>query len=82
MTGLTVRSSAPDGDPADTLTGLKVVQLRSLVEPGVDKNTTAEFPAPLMSTIGELGSFLAREAAAAVPVVKPAANGEAVAKRT
>jgi len=31
----------------------------------VDKNTTVVFPAPLMSTIGELGSFLAREAAAA-----------------
>ncbi|MFG1647569.1 SPFH domain-containing protein [Amycolatopsis sp. NPDC049252] len=39
------------------------------------------FPAPLMSTIGELGTFLAREAAAAVPVVKPVTNGEAVANR-
>jgi len=37
---------------------------------GVDKNTTVVFPAPLMSTIGELGSFLAREnAAAAAPAV-------------
>ncbi|MFE9453551.1 slipin family protein, partial [Streptomyces sp. NPDC006739] len=34
-------------------------------EIGVDKNTTVVFPAPLMSTIGELGSFLAREANAA-----------------
>ncbi|MEU3375024.1 slipin family protein, partial [Streptomyces sp. NPDC006711] len=32
---------------------------------GVDKNTTVVFPAPLMSTIGELGSFLARETQAA-----------------
>ena len=39
--------------------------LRSLVEIGVDKNTTVVSPAPLMSTIGELGSFLARETAAA-----------------
>jgi len=34
------------------------------VEIGVDKNTTVVFPAPLMSTIGELGAFLARETAA------------------
>ncbi|MEV0072045.1 hypothetical protein [Amycolatopsis sp. NPDC050768] len=31
----------------------------------MDKNTTVVFPAPLMSTIGELGAFLARENAAA-----------------
>jgi hypothetical protein len=31
----------------------------------VDKNTTVVFPAPLMSTIAELGSFLASEQAAA-----------------
>jgi hypothetical protein len=29
------------------------------------------FPAPLMSTIGELGSFLARETAAAAPRPAP-----------
>jgi hypothetical protein len=34
------------------------------VEIGVDKNTTVVFPAPLMSTIQEVGAFLAREAAA------------------
>ena len=39
--------------------------LQTLVEIGVDKNTTVVFPAPLMSTIGELGSFLARETVAA-----------------
>lgn len=37
----------------------------------MDKNTTVVFPAPLMSTIGELGSFLAREAAAAAPPTAP-----------
>jgi hypothetical protein len=44
---------------------LQLRNLQSLVEIGVDKNTTVAFPAPLMSTIGELGAFLAREAAAA-----------------
>ncbi len=45
---------------------LQLRNLQSLVEIGVDQNTTVVFPAPLMSTIGELGAFLAREAAAAV----------------
>ena len=40
--------------------------LQSLVEIGVDKNTTVVFPAPLMTTIAELGSFLARDTAAHV----------------
>ncbi|WP_410816249.1 slipin family protein [Micromonospora sp. 050-3] len=44
---------------------LQLRNLQSLVELGVDKNSTVVFPAPLMSTIGELGSFLARENAAA-----------------
>ncbi|HTF09894.1 MAG TPA: hypothetical protein VK659_17140, partial [Asanoa sp.] len=44
---------------------LQLRNLQSLVEIGVDRNTTVVFPAPLMSTIGELGSFLARESAAA-----------------
>ena len=44
---------------------LQLRNLQSLVELGVDKNTTVVFPAPLMSTIGELGSFLAAENAAA-----------------
>src|SRR5512142_29721 len=41
---------------------LQLRNLQSLVEIGVDKNTTVVFPAPLMSTIGELGNFLSREA--------------------
>ena len=40
---------------------LQLRNLQTLVELGVDKNTTVVFPAPLMSTIGELGSFLGRE---------------------
>ena len=62
---------------------LQLRNLQTLVELGVDKNTTVVFPAPLMSTIAELGAFLAREsAAAAVPApatapirVTPAPNG-------
>src|SRR5215213_3808852 len=50
---------------------LQLRNLQSLVEIGVDKNTTVVFPAPLMSTIGELGTFLAREAAAAAPRTTP-----------
>jgi regulator of protease activity HflC (stomatin/prohibitin superfamily) len=44
---------------------LQLRNLQSLVEIGVDKNTTVVFPAPLMSTIQELAGFLAREATAA-----------------
>ncbi len=47
---------------------LQLRNLQSLVEIGVDKNTTVVFPAPLMSTIAELGSFLATEQAAAIRV--------------
>ncbi len=43
---------------------LQLRNLQSLVEIGVDKNTTVVFPAPLMSTIQELAGFLARETAA------------------
>jgi regulator of protease activity HflC (stomatin/prohibitin superfamily) len=58
---------------------LQLRNLQSLVELGVDKNTTVVFPAPLMSTIGELGAFLNREstAATAAPSTPPAGpNGK------
>src|SRR5947208_16714250 len=48
---------------------------QSLVEIGVDKNTTVVFPAPLMSTIQELGAFLTREQAASTTVPAAPANG-------
>jgi regulator of protease activity HflC (stomatin/prohibitin superfamily) len=54
---------------------LQLRNLQSLVELGVDKNTTVVFPAPLMSTISELGAFIAREngaASAVAPVSVPA----------
>jgi regulator of protease activity HflC (stomatin/prohibitin superfamily) len=65
---------------------LQLRNLQSLVELGVDKNTTVVFPAPLMSTIGELGEFLAREKAGAAtaataaipPAPEVAANGSPV----
>jgi regulator of protease activity HflC (stomatin/prohibitin superfamily) len=65
---------------------LQLRNLQTLVEIGVDKNSTVVFPAPLMSTIQELGAFLTRETAAVgkVPAVPKAAtavaatNGETV----
>jgi regulator of protease activity HflC (stomatin/prohibitin superfamily) len=67
-------AAAALGDASDTMMAhplaLQLRNLQSLVEIGVDKNTTVVFPAPLMSTIGELGAFLSREAAAAVPAPK------------
>jgi regulator of protease activity HflC (stomatin/prohibitin superfamily) len=57
---------------------LQLRNLQSLVEIGVDKNTTVVFPAPLMSTISDLGEFLNREANAAgrSPSGTPAASGD------
>ncbi|KPI19042.1 band 7 protein [Actinobacteria bacterium OK074] len=64
------------GDASDTMMAhplaLQLRNLQSLVEIGVDKNTTVVFPAPLMSTIGELGAFLARETSAATAPALPA----------
>jgi len=57
---------------------LQLRNLQSLVEIGVDKNTTVVFPAPLMSTINELTAFLNREAAASrgqAPITSPDSNG-------
>src|SRR6202790_5197428 len=45
---------------------LQLRNLQTLVEIGVDKNTTVVFPSPIMSTIEELGSFMAREKGATV----------------
>ncbi len=64
-------AAAALGEASDTMMAhplaLQLRNLQSLVEIGVDKNTTVVFPAPLMTTIAELGSFLAREQAAASP---------------
>jgi regulator of protease activity HflC (stomatin/prohibitin superfamily) len=62
---------------------LQLRNLQTLIEIAVDKNSTVVFPAPLMSTIGELGAFLNHETQAAgdlpVPPAGPApTNGELV----
>jgi regulator of protease activity HflC (stomatin/prohibitin superfamily) len=60
---------------------LQLRNLQSLVEIGVDKNTTVVFPAPLMSTIGDLGAFLQRETRAADDSPRasaPSGHGDAV----
>jgi len=56
-----------DGPPV----GVRLRNLQSPAEIGVDKNTTVVFRAPLMTTIAGLGSFLAREAAASGPASPP-----------
>jgi regulator of protease activity HflC (stomatin/prohibitin superfamily) len=65
-------AAAALGEASDTMMAhplaLQLRNLQSLVEIGVDKNTTVVFPAPLMSTIQELGAFLARESAASASV--------------
>jgi len=73
-------AAAALGEASDTMMAhplaLQLRNLQSLVEIGVDKNTTVVFPAPLMSTIAELGAFIAREQAAASPAVPAAGNGK------
>jgi regulator of protease activity HflC (stomatin/prohibitin superfamily) len=72
-------AAAALGDASDTMMAhplaLQLRNLQTLIELGVDKNTTVVFPAPLMSTISELGAFLAREAEGAATA---AATGAAV----
>jgi regulator of protease activity HflC (stomatin/prohibitin superfamily) len=71
-------AAAALGQASDTMMAhplaLQLRNLQSLVEIGVDKNTTVVFPAPLMSTIAELGSFLASEQAAATRVLPPGSD--------
>jgi hypothetical protein len=63
---------------------LQLRNLQTLVEIAVDKNSTVVFPAPLMSTIGELGAFLKNETQAAAELPTPpampvaATNGDGV----
>jgi regulator of protease activity HflC (stomatin/prohibitin superfamily) len=69
-------AAAALGDASDIMMAhplaLQLRNLQSLVEIAVDKNSTVVFPAPLMSTIAELGSFIAREVAAAdEPMQRP-----------
>jgi regulator of protease activity HflC (stomatin/prohibitin superfamily) len=71
-------AAAALGQASDTMMAhplaLQLRNLQTLVEIGVDKNTTVVFPAPLMTTIAELGSFLAAEQAAATRVLPPGSD--------
>ena len=67
------------------MVALQLRNLQSLVEIGVDQNTMVVFPAPLMSTIGDLGAFLTRETAASAatrPAVERIPNGKPVSPPT
>ncbi|WP_328401585.1 slipin family protein [Nocardia sp. NBC_00403] len=61
-------AAAALGDASDTMMAhplaLQLRNLQTLLELGVDKNTTVVFPAPLMSAIGDIGAFFARETTA------------------
>lgn len=69
------RAAAALGQASDTMMAhplaLQLRNLQTLAELGVEKNTTVVFPAPLMSAIGELGTFLARESGAATAMIGP-----------
>jgi len=75
-------AAAALGDASDIMVAhplaLQLRNLQSLVEIGVDKNTTVVFPSPIMTTIAELSSFIAGESAAAADAssgqVKPTAS--------
>ncbi|HXO53212.1 MAG TPA: SPFH domain-containing protein, partial [Mycobacterium sp.] len=71
-------AAAALGDASDTMMAhplaLQLRNLQTLAELGVEKNTTVVFPAPMMSAIGEISSFLTRETAAAHGITPPAAK--------
>ena len=68
-------AAAALGDASDTMMAhplaLQLRNLQTLVELGVDKNTTVVFPAQLMSAIGDIGAFFARETAATATTPAP-----------
>jgi len=62
-------AAAALGEASDSMIdhplALQLRNLQSLVEIGVDKNTTVVFPSPIMTTIAELSAFIASEKTAA-----------------
>lgn len=68
-------TAAARGDASETMMAHRLARQprnpQTLVEIGVDKDTAVVFPEPLMTTIAELGSLLARESAAAKPTAIP-----------
>ena len=75
-------AAAALGDASDTMMAhplaLQLRNLQTLAELGVEKNTTVVFPAPMMSAIGEISSFLARETAAATRAHTPSGPGRTI----
>ncbi|MDR3661004.1 MAG: slipin family protein [Mycobacterium sp.] len=69
------KAAAALGQASDTMMkhplALQLRNLQTLAELGVEKNTTVVFPAPLMSAIGELSAFLARESSAVAALRGP-----------
>ncbi|WP_327117299.1 SPFH domain-containing protein [Nocardia sp. NBC_01730] len=69
-------AAAALGDASDTMMAhplaLQLRNLQTLLELGVDKNTTVVFPAPLMSAIGDVGAFFARETTASTALTRTA----------
>ena len=57
---------------------LQLRNLQTLIEISVEKNSTIVFPAPLMSTIQELGAFLRHEGESAQPSAGPPPAGSVV----
>lgn len=80
------RAAAALGEASDTMIdhplALQLRNLQTLAELGVEKNTTVVFPAPLMSAIGELGSFLHRENASAEDLSSHGAKENAMKETT
>jgi len=78
------RAAAALGDASDIMMAhplaLQLRNLQSLVEIGVDKNTTVVFPAPIMTTINELSAFIEREKTSAA--AHPTSAREAVLERS
>jgi regulator of protease activity HflC (stomatin/prohibitin superfamily) len=72
-------AAAALGDASDIMMlhplALQLRNLQTLIEIGVDKNTTVVFPGPLMSTIQEMGAFLSRETGAVAKLPTTATNG-------
>jgi regulator of protease activity HflC (stomatin/prohibitin superfamily) len=76
-------AAAALGEASDTMMAhplaLQLRNLQTLAELGVEKNTTVVFPAPMMSAIGEISSFLTRETAAAQGIAPPPAPAKSSA---
>lgn len=74
-------AAAALGDAADTMAAhpiaLQLRNLQTLADIGVEKNTTVVFPAPMMSTIGELNTFLNGDRVASGGLGELSGNGHA-----